>query len=182
MFEEYAGQKVLALFFEQPFVQFHLRGVAKECAVSPPTARTQLGKFAREGLVERTKRANLVLFKANTESVRFKLLKVAYFLQKFEKSGVLPCIQSQLQPLSIVLFGSTARGEDSLQSDVDLLVISKSKKCLDLGAFEKKLKREINYHVYGPVEWGKKAAADKPFYQRILIEGIALFGELPVVE
>lgn len=182
MFEEYAGQKVLVLFFRQPFGQFHLRGVAKECLVSPPTAKTQLAKLVREGLVERTRKANLVLFKANTENVRFRLLKTAYSLERLEKSGFLRYLKLQLQPLSLVLFGSTAKGEDSPESDIDLLIISKSKKELNLAEFEKKLNREIEYSIYNPVEWSKKALADKPFYQRILIEGIALVGELPVVE
>lgn len=181
MFEEYAGQKVLVLFFKQPFAQFHLRGVAKECLVSPPTAKTQLAKLVRGGLVEKTKKANLVLFKANAESVRFKLLKAAYSLEGIEKSGLLPYLELQLQPLSLVLFGSTANGADGPESDTDLLVISKNKKELDMADFEKKLGRKIECFIYTPVEWGKKALADKPFYQRILIEGIALLGELPVV-
>lgn len=181
MFEEYAGQRVLSLFFRHPFMQFHLRGVAKECLVSPPTARTQLVKFVKAGLVERSMRANLVLFKANAGSVRFRLLKVADFLEWFEKSGLLDFLQSKLHPLSIVLFGSVARGEDSAESDIDLLVISKNKRELDLIKFERKLKKEINCFMYTPIDWSKKAVADKSFYQRILIEGIPLHGELPVV-
>jgi len=182
VFEEYAGQKILILFFEEPFKEFHLRGVAKECNVSAPTAKTQLDKFAKEKFVEKKKKANLVLFKANTNNNRFRLLKTAYSLEKIEKSGLIGKLESELKPLSIVLFGSTARGEDDSGSDLDLLIISKNKKELDLSKFEKKLKREINYSVYSPSEWSKKAGQDKPFYQRILIEGIPLRGELPVVE
>ena len=182
MFEEYAGQKVLEVFFEEPFKEFHLRGVAKESNVSAPTAKTQLDKFVKEGFIEKKKKANLVLFKANANNNRFRLLKTAYALDKIEKSKLLEKLESEFSPLSVVLFGSTARGEDGNGSDLDLLVISKNKKELDLSKFEKKLKREINYSVYSSSEWNKKAGQDRPFYQRILIEGIPLRGELPVVE
>ncbi|MFH1588512.1 MAG: nucleotidyltransferase domain-containing protein [Candidatus Diapherotrites archaeon] len=182
MFEEYAGQKILELFFENPFKEFHLRGVAKECDVAPMTAKNQLDKFMKEGFVEKNKKANLVLFKANAGNKRFQLLKISFSLEKIEKSRLLEKLESEFSPLSIVLFGSTARGEDSNESDLDLLIISKNKKDLDLSRFEKKLKREINYSIYNSVEWSKKAKEDKPFYQRILIEGISLIGELPVVE
>ncbi|MBN2126914.1 MAG: nucleotidyltransferase domain-containing protein [Candidatus Diapherotrites archaeon] len=181
MFEEYAGQKILELFFENPFKEFHLRGVAKESNFSAPTAKTQLDKFVKEGFIEKKNKANLVLFKAITKSKRFQLLKTAFSLEKIEKSKLLDEL-NKLNPSSIVLFGSTARGEDSDESDLDLLIISKNKKALDLTKFEKKLKREINYSVYSLSEWSEKSSSDKPFYQRILIEGIALKGELPVVE
>ena len=181
MFEEYAGQKILELFFEKPFDEFHLRGVAKESNVSAPTAKTQLDKFVKEEFIEKKKKANLVLFKANTNNNRFRLLKTAYSLERIEKSKLIEKLESEFNPLSIVLFGSAARGEDDSESDLDLLIISKNKKELDLSKFEKKLKREINYSVYSSSEWNKKAGRDKPFYQRILIEGIPLRGELPVV-
>ncbi len=182
LFEEYAGQRVLELFFDEPFREFHLREAARKANVSAPTAKIQLDKFAKKGIIEKSSKANLSLFKANTKSKRFQLLKTAYFLEKMEKSGLVEEIKKRLRPQAIVLFGSTARGEDSRESDIDLLVISKNKQDIEQYAFEKKLGREINMTVFFPGEWRKKASEDKPFYQRILIEGIVLEGELPVVE
>ena len=182
MFEEYAGQRVLELFFAEPFREFHLREAARKANVSAPTAKIQLDRFCGAGLIEKHKKANLSLFKANTKSKRFQLLKTAHFLGKLEKSGLIEEIKKKISPQALVLFGSTARGEDSKESDIDLLAITKKKQAIEIGRFEKKLGREINFICYSPVEWRKKVLEDKPFYQRILIEGIVLAGELPVVE
>lgn len=76
--------------------------------------------------------------------------------------------------------GATARGEDDMKSDLDLPIISK-KKNIDLSRFEAKLKREINYIIYTPAQWNEKAKKDKPFYDRIIVDGIVLFGEFPVI-
>jgi predicted nucleotidyltransferase len=182
MFEEYAGQKVLNLFFGEPYKEYHLRGVAKECKVSPMTAKTQLDKMIKEKLVEKSRKANLSLFRANTKNRVFQLLKTTHSLEKINKNRLIEWLEKELKPSSIVLFGSTARGEDSKESDIDLLIISKNKKQLELANFEKKFKREINYTIYNLSEWKQKAVEDKPFYQRILVEGIPLKGELPVVQ
>lgn len=182
MFEEYAGQKVLKLFFEEPFREFHLRETARKAGVSAPTAKIQLDKFAMEGLVEKKSKANLSLFKANIKSKRFQLLKAAFSLEKIEKSGLIKEIKKTLKPKSLVLFGSTARGEDDKKSDLDLLAITKNKENIMLDKFEKKTGKEINLTIYSLNEWAKKTEEDKPFYQRILIEGIVLDGELPVMK
>ena len=181
MFEEYAGQKVLNLFFREPYREFHLREAARESKVSPMTAKKQLDRFADEGIVEKSKKANLVLFMANTKNKRFQLMKAADSIEKIGESGLLKALTAELNPVSIVLFGSTARGQDSKDSDIDLLVISKKKQEIDFEAYERKLKRKINLIIYDSPEWKKKATDDKPFYLRILLDGIALHGELPVV-
>ncbi len=182
MFEEYAGQRVLELFFTEPFREFHLREAARKANVSAPTAKIQLDKFVKANLIEKHKKANLSLFRANTKSKRFQLLKTAYFLEKLEKSGLVEEMKKKIGPQALVLFGSTARGEDSKESDIDLLAITKKKHVIEISRFEKKIGREINFVCYSTAEWRKKAVEDKPFYQRILIEGIVLGGELPVIE
>ena len=85
------------------------------------------------------------------------------------------------QDSSIVLYGSCARGEDDLQSDIDLLVISRKEEKVELGKFEKQFGRKITLLVYAPREWEEKVRSDRAFYERILIDGIVLQGSLPVV-
>lgn len=182
MFEEYAGQRILEFFFERPFGQFHLREAARMAHVSAPTAKTQLDKFVKAGLIEKSNKANLSLFRANAKSRRFRFLKIAFSLEKIEKSGLVEEMLEKQSPRALVLFGSAARGEDSGESDLDLLIVAKNRQNIDWGRFEKKVGRSINCIQYTPVEWEKKAGEDKPFYQRVLIEGIVLAGELPVVE
>jgi hypothetical protein len=43
------------------------------------------------------------------------------------------------------------------------------------------LKKEVTFLVYTVDEWRKKAKSDKVFYDRLILDGIALYGEMPVV-
>jgi predicted nucleotidyltransferase len=53
---------------------------------------------------------------------------------------------------TIILFGSYARGEDSTDSDIDIAIIGRNDKNLDLKHFEKSLGRPININFYGKWE------------------------------
>jgi predicted nucleotidyltransferase len=79
-----------------------------------------------------------------------------------------------------VLFGSVARGEDGVNSDIDIFVLGK-RGDVDLSRFERALGRKINLVVYDARGWQKKAAEDRSFYESVTLGGIVLHGELPVV-
>jgi len=48
----------------------------------------------------------------------------------------------------VVLFGSYSKGEDIINSDIDIAVIGRKDKQIDLTIYEKKLEREININIY----------------------------------
>ncbi len=124
----------------------------------------------------------MTIFSGNTESTLFRQIKIAYSVFKIQESGLISQLVKEMNPSAIVLYGGVARGEDDGRSDIDLLVITRNKKSIDLTKFESKLKHRITLVIYSMSEWQKKAAISKPFYERILIDGIVLHGELPVVE
>jgi predicted nucleotidyltransferase len=68
-----------------------------------------------------------------------------------------------------LVFGSYSIGEDIESSDIDLFMISKSKK-IDVKKFEKKLKREINLLVVDNLN-----KIEKPLLNKIY-NGIVLCG------
>ena len=47
---------------------------------------------------------------------------------------------------------------------------------------EKIMKRELSVIKYSYQDWRKKAESDKPFYDNIIVEGIPLYGETPMVK
>lgn len=176
----YPGFRVLTAFFDEPYREFHLREIAKLAGISSSTAKRYLDYYSKNGFLSRSRKANLVLLKASMENLSFRYMKLAYFTTKLKP--LTDFLARALPSASVILYGSCARGEDDLQSDVDLLIICRKTERLDLGRFEKSLARRITVLMYTQTEWEEKAKKDKAFYERVLIDGIVLQGNLPVVK
>ncbi len=177
MFNEYSGIKVLKLFLRKPYEEFHLREIARLTKVSPSTAKRFLDTFEKNRIVLRKRKGNLAIFNANIDSPVFRQIKITYNIFMIESSGLMEELTRD-NPASIILYGSTAKGLDSEDSDIDLMVIGR-KYDADLSKLEKKLRRKINLITYSPAEWSKKAKYDRPFYNNV-ITGILLHGEMPI--
>ena len=176
---KYPGFRVLTVFFDEPYREFHLREIAEIADISPSTAKRFLDFYESSGFLVKERKANLALFKANVENNSFTFMKVALFL--FKARPLTDFLKEAYAGSSVVLYGSCARGEDGPESDVDLLIVGKRVEKMDLTRYEGLLGRRINTIVFDPQEWEEKAEEDKAFYERILVDGIVLQGTLPVV-
>lgn len=94
-------------------------------------------------------------------------------------------ITSQLvekyKPEKIILFGSAARGDATLDSDVDFLIIKKDTpyKGRDrIMEVSQLIDRDIpaDFLVYRPDEFEKRLAMGDPFLEMIITEGKVLYG------
>jgi len=174
--------RALIYFLENPYKEVYLREFSRKLKISPNTAQRFLNLFLKENLLIESKKANLRYFKANLENPVFRHIKITYSLKKLENSGLIKVLEEISS--HILIFGSIAEGKDDEKSDIDLLVISQNRlkikeKILD---FQTKISREISPHVFSWQEWKKQAKLNKAFYQDIIIKGINLVGEKPVVE
>ncbi len=173
--------KIVTYFLENQHNAVYLRELAKILRISPYTAKQYMDMLVREGLVHEERRANLRYFKANAASLVFRHLKIALNLKKLIDAGIVKYLQDTVpNTSSIVLFGSLAKGEDTAESDIDLVVIGKKIR-LDIEVFEGKLKKSITVHIFSWSDWKRKFTVDVPFYYEVIIHGIALFGEPPVI-
>ncbi|MEK6973548.1 MAG: nucleotidyltransferase domain-containing protein [archaeon] len=181
MFEKYGGVKVLGFITRNPYNEFYLREIANKCSMAPSNAKRILDYLCEINIVSSTKKANLVMFKANVNSPLVKQIKICYSLNNIMGSSLIEKIKEELSAISIILFGSTSKGLDDENSDIDLLAITKNPKKIDLSPYEEKIGKKINLISYSFNEWQKKAKEDKPFYENIIMAGITLHGETPVV-
>jgi predicted nucleotidyltransferase len=169
--------KIMELFFEYPRREFYLREVSREVGVSVGAAKKYLDRLVEKRLLLRRVVGNLYLFRSNREHPIFKQKMLAYNTEKLFDSGVVDRLL-ELEPTSIILYGSFARGENDENSDIDVLVISEKK---DVPSFRGILDREVNVSVYSEAEWNNKAREDKAFYEQVIIYGVPLYGKKPVV-
>ncbi|MBL7160045.1 MAG: nucleotidyltransferase domain-containing protein [Candidatus Aenigmarchaeota archaeon] len=181
MFRKYALFNVLGIFFREPFRKFYLREAAKKAKVSTQTAKLQLDWLAKNGFLKREKLGNLYLFRANYGSQKFRHFKIAFNIFELEKTGLVEYLKSKYEINSLVVFGSFAKGEDTPESDIDILLITNSKQKPDMINYIKKMKKDISLLQYSYKEWEERAKKNKPFYEQILIHGIVLSGNPPVI-
>lgn len=173
---------VLRLFFEDPYGELHLREVASKADVSASTAKRFLDEHSRLGLVTRTRKANLHIFRANLEEPAFRLWKASWLLVR--SRPFFKRLMEDYPDSSLTLFGSCANGTDGPGSDMDLLLITRragEPRERVLREFSRKIRRSVRILRFTPEQWERKAREDRPFYERVIIDGTPVSGSLPVV-
>jgi len=174
--------RIAKFFLQHPYREVYLRELAKALKLSPFATKRYLDLLLKNNLVEEERKANLRYFKANSSSLFYKHLKMAMTLKEIEESGLITFLQETIpNTSSIILFGSTAQGDDTEESDIDLVVIGK-KISPPLGRFREVIQRDINLHIFSWPEWKKKAEEDEPFYNEVILHSIVLYGELPLAK
>ena len=181
MFENLSKKtiQVLNLFLDNADSEFYLREIARRLDISPSTAKIALDTLEKEGLIKKKERANASFYRLNTDNQRCAELKKTKNLDFILKSGMIKKIEQENPTIiSITLFGSYAKGTNTSQSDIDLLIISQKKTNYTITNIEG---TELNIIQYTPAGWRKKALQDKPFYKEIIRTGKALKGMLPEI-
>ena len=130
----------LSPFFEDCYRRINVREYAKLASISPPTASKVLDSYYSESLLSKEKFRNYIMFCANKDSSHFIDLSRIYWSIKLKE--IMDIMEKSLAAPTVVLFGSLSKAEAKADSDIDLAVFA-HKKNLDIGEFEKKLKRKV---------------------------------------
>ena len=136
----------LKAFFEDCYRWISVREYAREIKISPPTASKMLKEFAEEGMLKKKEERGFLFFSVNHESKIMRDLSRIYWQEKLKP--LTEYIEETIFSTAIILFGSLSKLECRKESDIDILVFSKSKKNINLNQFEKKFGREIQIFVY----------------------------------
>ena len=128
--------------------QLSQREIAKILNVSP-TAITNSIKSLKEAQlikVEKTKTINFISFnREERKAIEFKRVEN---LKNIYLSKLSMYLEQELAGGIIILFGSYSLGEDTIASDIDIAVIERKDKILELDKYEKILNRKINVNFY----------------------------------
>lgn len=143
-------QEILRLFFMKAGIQLNQRQIANFLKVSAPAVMKALPTLGKERLIKikqdkETKRWSIEL---NRENHRVMQLKRADNLKQIYVIDLADFLEKEFAGATIILFGSYSRGEDIINSDIDLAVIGRKDKKIDLAKYEKILERKININFY----------------------------------
>lgn len=150
MFKE---MNILKLFFESPEREFNVREVARIARITPATASKRLKELKGRGILRHRKERILDLYKADLESDAYRDLKVYYTIRKLKESGFIEALNQLYLKPTIVLFGSASAGLDTETSDIDILILSETKKDMQgIEKYEKKINRKIQIFIQKDVK------------------------------
>ena len=170
---------IMKLFFEEPNRWFGVREFGKLINVTPSTSSKYLEELMKKDLLERKRERNLKLYRSKIHD-NHKDLKKLYNLAKIRDSGLIKILIEHFNfPEAIVLFGSYAKAENSKESDIDLFILSESKKELDLSEIEKKLKSKVQLFIYSRKRFEIMKTNNKELLNNIL-NGLMVYGFLEV--
>ena len=167
---------------DNPYEKYYLREASRLLNMSPMTLSRSLQLLLKNNLVVKEKIKNQIYYYANMLNPAFRHMKVSRSLSWLAQKDVVGLIRKRIAgTVTIILYGSYAKGEDTKDSDVDILVIAPAKKDLsqDISSL---LKKDVNVSVFSPADWGRQAKANRAFYLDIITEGIVLYGTRPVIE
>ena len=176
------SMKIMQYLFNKPYEQIHLRELSRKTKISVYSTKQIIDDLVNQKILIEKRQGNQRYVKPNMENQFFIQLKIAFSIKKIQESEILQHLEEEIPAISsITLYGSTAQGKDDEKSDIDLLIIGQKTK-IDISKYEKKIGKEINLLMMKWSEWRQHANQDKPFYREIVKDGIALQGDIPVIE
>jgi predicted nucleotidyltransferase len=159
---------VLEIFFKEPNNMHFIREISKKINLAHTSVRKNIKDLIKDRMILKKKSKPFDGYVANLENEMFLFYKRVYNL--YSIYDLRNFLIESLSPKAIVLFGSYATGRDREESDIDILIISKTNKILNVSKFEKGLQREINIICVNSLN-----KIDKPLKEKI-INGISIYG------
>jgi len=165
-------QRVLGLLFGQSHRGFYLNELVRLAAVGSGTVQRELSRLVEAGLVNRQVHGRQVWFQANAQSPIFPELRG--LVRK--TVGLVDVLRAALMPVDdrieqAFVYGSVAKGTDTAESDIDLMVISATLSYADvyplLTDAETDLGRKISPTLYAPADWKRRLDEANAFATRV---------------
>jgi predicted nucleotidyltransferase len=142
----------LGPFFEDNYRRINVREYARLQKISPPTASKLLSSLKKEGLINQEEDRQFIYYYANKSSNIFIDLSRIYWKAIIQNSGLFEEITKNFLNPIIILFGSLSKAEVKASSDIDLAIITPTKKELQINKFEKALNRKIQIFKFSTKE------------------------------
>lgn len=137
--------------------------VQKKIKLSKTGANIMLRELVGAGLLNKTAKGGAFFYQVNLNHPIVKQLKVLSTAVKIN-----PLI-NKLKPHSskIILFGSSSRGENLPESDIDLFVLSRNREAVKKTIKKSNLKNKIQPIIKTPIEFSELEKKDPYFYKEI---------------
>lgn len=165
-------QNILAATYGQPEKWWFMSELAMFIKATPSSLQRELQSLTESGILRSRRDGNRLYFQAETDSPIFAPLRELVS----QTLGVNESLKKALQPLAsrincAFIYGSMARKEEHILSDIDLMVIGQiglSELSPILRRLENRFNREVNATCYSADEFAKKARGGNHFLTSVL--------------
>ncbi len=133
-------RKLLGLLFARPNESFHVRELSRLTNIPVGSLHRELKQLSHAGLLLRRPSGNQIHYQANQESPMFtdltSLLRKAALPSLIAENRSLKRLSKKYGVKKLFVFGSSARGDANVDSDIDFLVEFKRGKSPSLTGLE----------------------------------------------
>lgn len=145
---------------------FYVREIARLLGLGVGSVSETLVRLSDAGLVHRETRGRLVIYRAAMESPLLREVKICATL--IEINPLILRLQGNV--MRVILFGSSATGGDTHESDIDLFIETNEAKAVaeDVAVVQAGLDRDISPIILTPGEFRSLKTTDRTLYERIL--------------
>lgn len=163
-------KKIILLLGDYPEREFFSKEIAGILDISLGGTHNGLKYLAKEKIVEAEQRGNMKFYRINGENPLVKQLKTTAVVEK-----LLPLIDKIKKDCEeIILFGSTSRGEQTRNSDIDLFVLTHTPEDVKKGIAKYQKKLPVKPVIKTPNQWSELEIKEPEFYKEVK-RGIKLF-------
>lgn len=169
-------QEILRLLFVKTGSILNQRQIANFLDVSQPAIMKAIPNLEKEKfiIVDKNKETKRWSIKLNSENHKVMQLKRVDNLKQIYESELALFLEKEFAGGTIILFGSFSRGDDTINSDIDIAIIGRKEKTVDLEHFEKILERVIRINFYSSFKDIHKNLKENLFNGIVLAGGIEL--------
>ena len=164
------GLQLLTFLARSPDKQFYIREIAKNINKSVGGTHKTLKSLKKMDFIKENKSGKNIYYQINQMNPSIKNFKI------FMTINELTSLVNKLKEISekIILFGSCTNGEDTIESDIDLFILTNEKEKVNKKILNTKFNRKIQAVVVNIEDFMKIKEKDKGFYQEIK-KGITLW-------
>ncbi len=140
----------MSLLFRKVGTSLNQRQIAKVLEVSQAGVMKALPLLEKYNYIKikKEKETGRWAIELNTDNRKVLQLKRADNLKNIYETGLFDFLEKEFPGTTIILFGSYSKGEDIINSDIDIAIIGTKRKEIDLIKYEKMFERKINLNFY----------------------------------
>lgn len=168
-------QRVLALFFGNPERSYYTNEIIRLTNSGTGAVQRELSKLSSVGLILVQNVGNQKVYVVNKDSNIFNELR-DIVIKTFGMADVISkALDPVISQISVAfIYGSIAKHEDKVNSDIDLMIIGNDLSYADLytqlESVNEKLKRQVNPTFYTPTEWARKHKEGNNFIVQVMAQ------------